>query len=137
MILTDQVFGKPDPAIGSDIDADASAVKGSTGQMNAVPAIGWLVNHTLLDGIDIVPRRIGRPGQADALTTIAIAREAFVANAGALTLAIGASVAEAAVVHIPAMEACTSGQGCIPGIGVESAISPILVYLVKEFLRQL
>lgn len=137
MASTDQVFGKPDPAVGRDINADASAVKGSAGQMNAMPAIRGLVNHTLLDGIDIVPGRIGRPGQADALATIAIACKAFVSDAGALALAIGAGMAEATVVHIPAMEACASGQRFIPGIGIQSTISPVLVYLVKEFLRQL
>jgi hypothetical protein len=57
--LTNQIFGEPDPAIGSDIDTNAHAVKHFAGQMDAMPAGGWLMDHAFLNLIDIGPGQTG------------------------------------------------------------------------------
>ncbi len=131
------ILGKPDPAIGGHVYADAEAVQGFAGQVNIVPA-GWsLGHHAFLHGVDMRPGRVGWPGQADALAAVGIAGETFVGYARALIFAVGAGMAEAAVVHVPAMQERARGQGRVPRVRVESQGCPVLVDLIKKFLRQL
>src|SRR6266851_8194010 len=107
------------------------------GQVDVVPAPGRLVNHAFLYGVDIGPGRSGWPGQSDAFAAIAVAREAFVGDARALVQAVRAGMAEAAVIHIPAMQTRPAGQRGVPGKRVESARGAVTVHLVEELLGQL
>src|SRR5579884_3184839 len=106
------------------------------GEMNAMPA-GWrFVNHALLHLINVRPGRVGRACQTDALAAVAES-EAFVGNASTLANAIRAGVAEAAVIHIPAMQARTSRQLCIPGERIQPSRCTVLVNQIEELLGEL
>jgi len=120
------VLGEPDPAVGGDVDADAYVVEGCAGEVDAVPACWGFVDHAFLDGIDAAPR--GRIGacKADAFTAVG-ELEAFVGDAGALIDAVWAGVTEAAVDHVPAMQACAGGECAIPDEGVESPDGAVMV----------
>jgi hypothetical protein len=129
--LADQVFGEPDPAIWVDVDADPGAMQGSAGQVDAVPAAGRLVNHAFLHRIDVGPGGSRWTGQPDAFAAIAIAREAFVSDAYALVKAIGAGMAEAAVMHVPAMQTRPVDQRLVPDERIEPARCPVAVHQIK------
>ena len=102
-LLAYHIFTEPDPSAGIDIDADADTMQGSAEKVDTVPASKRLVSHTFLHGINTAPG--GRIGscQADTFSAVAQASEAFIGNTLIRRAAIWASMAEAAVRHIPAM----------------------------------
>ena len=102
-----------------------------------MPASWPLVHHTLLYVVDAAPGcRIGS-GKTNILAAISKAGEAFIGDAGALIKSIGAGMAEAAVFHVPTVEARATGKGGIPGKWVKSTDCAIVIYQGKELLRQL
>ncbi len=124
---TYQILRKPDPTIWIDVDADTAAMQRGTGQMNIMPAGRPLVHHAFLHGVHVIPWRCGWPCQPDIFTAIRKARESLIGNAHALIFPIGAGVAEAAVIHVPAMQPRTSRQRNIPGERVESSDCAIMI----------
>ncbi len=99
---------------------------------------GWrFVDHAFLHRVDVDPGRIGWPCQANVFAAIGEACEPLVRDTGALVQAIGTGVAEAAVVHIPAVQARAPGQGGIPDKWIETAHGPVMVDQVKQLLCQL
>ena len=106
------------------------------GEMYAMPAGWWFVNHALLHLIDMCPGRVGRACQTDALAAVA-EREAFVGDAGTLTNAVRAGVAEAAVIHVPAMQARASRQLCVPRERIQPSRCAVLVNQIEELLGEL
>ncbi len=136
-ILAYHVFGEPDPASGIDDDADSYTVEGGAGQVNVVPAGRRFVPHTLLDIIHAAPGGGIRAGKSDIFAAIAITGETFVRDAHTLVFPIGASMAKAAVNHVPAMQACASCQCRVPDKWIETNGSPVLVDQLEELLRQL
>ena len=105
---TNHVLSEPNPAIGSNVDAYANPVEGRTGQVNAMPACWRLVDHAFLYSIDSVPRRWIGSREGDVLAAIAKARESLIGDTRALVEPIGAGMAEAAVNHIPTVQAGTA-----------------------------
>jgi hypothetical protein len=134
--LTYHVLGEPDPAIGIDINADADAVKRLAGQVDVVPAGRAFIHHAFLDGVYVCPGRVGRTGKTDAFTTIGEG-EAFSGDTYALAYPVGAGVAEAAVEHVPAMQARATGEGVVPDERIKAAYRSILVDLGKKLPGQL
>jgi len=125
--LANKVFGEPDVAIRVDIDADAHTLQSGAGQVDAMPAGGGLVDHRFLDLMDAIPRCWVGTGVGDIFATVRIAGEAFIGNALALGFPIGAGMAEAAMKHIPAVQACATGQGLTPGVGIEASCGSITI----------
>lgn len=132
-----QILSEPDIALRINVDADSDSVKGGAEKVDAVPA-GWrLVHHALLDIVHAGVRRGIWSGIANAFAAIAVTGEAFVRDALALRASIGAGMAEAAMVHIPAMQASPSGQSSVPGIWVQPACCPITVNKGEKLLGEL
>jgi hypothetical protein len=131
------ILGEPDPAPGIHKDSYADTVECGAGQVNEVPACWPLVHHTFLDALDTSPCRWIRSGKGDILATVCKAGEAFISDAGALIESIGASVAEAAVVHIPAVQSRASGKGRIPDKGVKATDCAVVIDQRKKLLSQL
>ncbi len=125
--LANHIFGKPDPAVGVYEDADADAVEGGAGEVNEVPAVGSLVHHAFLDVVDAAPRCGIGTRLCNVFAAVGVAREALVGDAHTLVFTVGAGVTEAAVGHVPAMEARATSQGCVPGERVETACCPVTV----------
>ncbi len=114
LTLAYHIFGEPDPAPGVDEKPDPYTLERPAGQVDAMPAARRLVYHALLYSMYAAPRcRIGS-GQANAFTAVGEIREALIGNARALISPIWTGVAEAAVIHVPAMQASSGGQGAIP-----------------------
>jgi hypothetical protein len=134
--LTYHILGEPDPAIGIDIHADADTVKRCAGQVDEVPASGTFIHHAFLDSVYVCPGRGGRTSKADTFTTIGEG-EAFSGDTYALVYSVGAGVAEAAVKHVPAVQARSSGEGIIPDERIKAAYSSVVVDLGEELLGQL
>ena len=107
------------------------------GQVNKMPACWSFVHHTFLDAIHAAPGCRIRPCKANVLATIREAGKAFIGNARALVKPVGTGMAEAAVYHIPTVQARPACQGGIPGEGVESADSAVVIDQRKKLLRQL
>jgi hypothetical protein len=131
------ILGEPDPAPGIHKDPYADTVERGAGQVNEVPACWSLVHHTFLDALDTSPcRRIGS-SKADILAAVCKAGETFISDAGTLIESIGASVAEAAVIHIPAVQSRASGKGRIPDKGVKATDCAVVIDQRKKLLSQL
>src|SRR6266700_473481 len=126
---THHIFGEPGPAVGSNIDANADLVQGGAEQVDPVPAANRLVSHAFLNGVDASPGcRVGSR-QADTFCAVPITGIAFISDALERRTAIRASMAKAAVIHVPAMEKCGVGVGTgvamwleIDGIGIEVGV---------------
>ena len=97
------------------------------GQVNIMPASWPLVHHTLLDIVNAAPGCRIRSGKTNILAAICKAGEAFIGDAGALVESVWAGMAEAAVYHVPTVEARASGKGGIPGEWVESTDCAIVI----------
>ena len=97
------------------------------GQVNIMPASWPLVHHTLLDIVNAAPGCWIGSGKTNILAAICKAGEAFVGDAGALVESVWAGMAEAAVYHVPTVEARASGKGGIPGEWVESTDCAIVI----------
>src|SRR5712691_7344612 len=104
--------------------------------MDVVPACWTFVHHALLHAVDTGPCR--RIGACEANIFAAIGKgEPFVGDARALVEPVGAGMAEAAVYHVPAMQARATGQGIIPDKWIESSHCPVVIDQSKKLLRQL
>ena len=136
-ILTYHVFGEPDPPSGIDDDADTYTVEGGTRQVDAVPTGGRLVPHALLDVIHAAPGSGIGAGQTDILAAISVTGETFVRDTHTLVFPIWAGMTEAAVNHVPAMQACAPGQRVIPDERIETNGCTVLVDQLEQLLRQL
>lgn len=79
-----------------------------------MPARWGLVDHALLYAVYSGPGCWVGACQANTLTAIGKTCETFVGDACALIKSIGAGMAETAVNHVPAMQACAAGEGVIP-----------------------
>ena len=127
LALTDQIFGEPYPAARVYDDADADTMQRGTRQVDAMPAGRRLIPHALLYGIDTAPGvRIGT-SQSNVFAAVGIARETLVRDAHTLVFAVGTGVAEAAVNHIPAMQARPARQRVVPHERIEADGGAILV----------
>lgn len=102
-----------------------------------MPASYRLVGHAFLNGSDASPGRWIGSRLADILPTITLAGKAFVGDALALRHPIGAGMAKAAVIHIPAMQKGTGGQGCAPGKGRKTAGCAVGIDQLEELLSDL
>ena len=134
---THHILSKPDPPVGSNIDPDADLVQRSTEQVDPVPSSKRLVSHAFLNGIDARPRRRIRSRHSDILPTVTIARKTFISDALVRRHTIRASMAKAAVIHVPAMEKCAINQGSVPGERRQTTGSPIMVDQLEELLAEL
>src|SRR5947209_20106493 len=107
------------------------------GQVNAMPACRRLINHTLLHRIDVAPGGIGWTRQPDALAAVRETRESLIRDARTLIFTGGTGMAEAAMLHIPAMQPRTRGQRVVPGERIQPAHRSIMIDQVEKLLRQL
>ena len=105
--------------------------------MDAVPAAERLVSHAFLNGVYAAPGCRIRSSQANILSAVAGAGKAFIGDALVLRHAIWAGMAEAAVIHIPAMEKRARGQGGVPGERRQATGGTILIDQLKELLGEL
>src|SRR5947209_17327006 len=87
-ILANHIFSKPDPTGRVYVNTNPNAVQSRTGQVNAVPAGGRLVNHTLLDTVNVGPGRVRWISQANILAAIGKASEALIGYTRALVFPI-------------------------------------------------
>lgn len=136
LTLTYHILGEPDPAVGIGVNADPDTVERCAGQVDVVPAGGAFIHHAFLDGVYMCPGRIGRTGKTDAFTTIGEG-EAFSGDAYALAYPIGAGVTEAAVEHVPAVQARASCEGVVPGERIKVAHGSVVVDQGEKLLSQL
>ena len=132
-----QILSEPDPARRIDIDAHTDPVERSTGQVDAMPACWRLIDHTLLHEIDVLPLRWVWPRKANALAAVRIANEAFISDTLALCAPVGAGMAEATVIHVPAMQARSPCQRIVPGKWVKTSNGPVMIDQSKELLGEL
>ncbi|SRR6266487_5100800 len=134
---THHIFGEPGPAVGSNIDANADLVQGGAEQVDPVPAANRLVSHAFLNGVDASPGcRVGSR-QADTFCAVPITGIAFISDALERRTAIRASMAKAAVIHVPAMEKCARSQGRVPGERWQTTGGPLMVDQLEELLGEL
>lgn len=112
-------------------------MQGGTEQVDTVPASQRLVSHAFLHSIDASPGSGIWPRQADILSTVAIVGKAFIGDALVWRHAVGAGVAEATVIHIPAMQQRARSQRGVPGEWRQTAGGPIIVDQLEELLREL
>ena len=102
-LLAYHVFSKPDPAAGIDIDTDADTMQGGAEQVDTVPASQRLVSHAFLNGGYTGPGGRIWSCLAYILSAVAQASKTFIGDALVLRTPIRAGMAEAAVLHVPAM----------------------------------
>ncbi len=134
---THHIFGEPGPAVGCNIDANADLVQSGAVQVDPVPASNRLVSHAFLNGVDASPgSRVGSR-QADTFCAVAITGIAFISDSLEWRTAIRASMAKAAVIHVPAMEKCARSQGGVPGERWQTTGSPLTVDKLEELLGEL
>jgi hypothetical protein len=112
-------------------------MEGGTGQVDAMPACGRLVNHAFLYIVHAAPGCWIWSGLGNTFSTVGEACKTFVGNAGALIQPIRASVAEAAVNHVPTVQARSSSKCVIPDKWVETSYSPIMINQGEKLLGQL
>src|SRR5579875_84976 len=105
--------------------------------MDVVPAGGRLVRHALLNFVHTQPGSRERPGVADVFSAVGEAGEALGSDAITLWDTIGSGMAEAAVEHVPAMEARAPGQCRIPDIRVEASSGPVAINLREQLSGKL
>lgn len=136
-LLAYHIFTEPDPSAGIDIDADADTMQSSAEKVDTVPASKRLVSHTLLHGINTTPG--GRIGacQADTFSAVAQASEAFIGNALIRRAAIRASVTEAAMRHVPAMQKRARGQDVVPDERRKPTGGTFVIDQLEELLSEL
>lgn len=132
--LADHVLCKPDVPIGINIDANADVVQRLAKEMDAMPACWRLIDHRLLDLSGSFPGSGEGTGIANVFAAICVASEPLCGNAVALLLAIGAGMAETAMIHIPAVQACASRERPVPLERIEAACRPIAVNLREQLL---
>jgi hypothetical protein len=106
--LANHVLCKPDVSIGINIDADANVVQRLAKEVDAMPARRRFVDHRLLDLSGSFPGCGEGTGVANVFATIRITGKPFCGDAITLLCPIRAGMAEAAMVHIPAMQASAS-----------------------------
>jgi hypothetical protein len=97
-----------------------------TGQVDAMPACWRLVYHALLYSIDTRPWARVWSCEANVLATIRKLKT-FISNADALIQPIWTGVAETAMNHVPAMQACASGKRIVPDKWIKAPNSAVLV----------
>ena len=134
---THHIFGEPGPAVGSDIDANADLVEGGAEQVDPVPATKRLVSHAFLNGVDASPGCRIRSRHSDILPTVTIARKTFISDTLVRRTTIRASMAKAAVIHVPAMEQCAIGQSSVPCKRRQATGGSIMVDQLEELLAEL
>ena len=135
--LAYHIFSEPNPSVGIDIDTNADTMQGRAEKVDTVPASQRLVSHTLLHGIHISPRRRGWPCQADTFSAVAQAGETLIGDALIRRAAIRAGVAEATVLHVPAMQKRTGGQDVVPGERREPTGGTFVIDQLEELLGKL
>ena len=101
--LTYHIFGEPDRAARVDIDTDADTIQGGAEQVDTVPASQRLMSHAFLNGGHTGPGGRIWSCLADILSAVAQAGKTFIGDALVLGTPIRAGMAEAAVLHVPAM----------------------------------
>jgi hypothetical protein len=106
-------------------------------KVDTVPAAERLVSHAFLNGGYSTPGRRIRPCLTDIFSAVAQAGEAFIGDALVRRTTIRASVAEAAVRHVPAMQKCARGQGSVPGERRQTTDGTIPIYQLEELLAEL
>ena len=130
--LANHIFGEPDRAAGIDIDADADTMQGRAEQVDTVPVFQRFVSHAFLNGIHTGPGGWIWSCLADILSAVAQTGKAFVGDALVLGTPIGAGMAEATVLHVPAMEQCAGGQCGVPGERRQTTGGTIMVDQLEE-----
>ena len=130
--LAYHLFGEPDPAIGIDIDADADTMQGGAEQVDTVPASQRLVSHAFLNGGYTSPGGWIWSCLADILSAVTQTGKAFIGDALVLRTPIRAGMAEATMLHVPAMEQCTGGQGGVPGERRQATGGTIMIDQLEE-----
>jgi hypothetical protein len=134
---THHIFGEPGPAVGGDVDADADLVQGGAEQVDAVPTGYRLVSHAFLNAVDASPGCRIWSRQADTLCAVAITGVAFIGDALEGSTAVRTGVVKAAVIHIPAVEKCAIGEGCVPGEWGQAAGGPLAIDQLEKLLGKL
>ena len=135
--LARHIFSEPGPAVRIDVDADADVVQGCAEEVDAVPATQRFTSHAFLNGVDIRPGGIGWPGAANIFAAVTVIGKAFIGDALAGRTAVGTVVAEAAVVHVPAMQERARSQGGVPGERGQAAGGAVAIDQLEELLGEL
>ena len=134
-VLADHILRKPDISIWINVGANADAVQRLAEKMYAMPARRRLIDHRLLDLCCPFPGSGEGTGVADVFAAICIPGKSLCGDAITLLHPIRAGMAEAAMVHIPAMQACASRKRSVPLKRIEAAGCPIAVNLREQLLR--
>ncbi len=106
-------------------------------EVDAVPAIRGFVGHAFLYGVDSRPGSRVWPGLADVLAAVIQAGEALIGDALVLRHTIGTGVAEAAVIHVPAVQQRAGCQGVIPGERGQATGGTITIDQLEELPGEL
>ena len=112
-------------------------MQGRAEKVNTVPASEGLVSHAFLNGGYAAPGCRIRSCLTDIFSAVAQAGEAFIGNALIRRTTIRASVAEAAMRHVPAMQKCARGQGSVPGERRQTTGGMIAIDQLEELLAEL
>src|SRR6266699_3661125 len=102
-------------------------MQGRAEQVDTVPTSQRLMSHAFLNGGHTGPGGRIRSCLADILSAVAQASKTFIGDALVLGTPIRAGMAEAAVLHIPAMQQCAGCQGSVPGERRQATGGPIMV----------
>src|SRR5712692_2508666 len=130
-MLTYQILGEPHPAMRVDVEADPDAMQCFARQMNVMPSRWSLIHHAFLYRVDIGPGGIGWSCQTNVFAAIGEACETLVSDALVLCPSIGTGVAEATMVHVPAVQARAASQRRVPDKYRESTHCPVMVHQGK------
>ncbi len=133
--LADHILCKPDVSIGINVDANSDMVQRLAEKMNAMPASRRLIDHRLLDFRGPFPGGREGTGVADVFAAICIPGKPLCCDTITLLLPIGAGMAETAMVHIPAMQACASREHSVPLKRIEAAGCSIAINPGEQLLR--
>ncbi len=136
-LLADHVFGEPYPTIGVNVDANTDTVQGRTEQVDAVPTIWWLVGHAFLDGVHPGPGGWIWAGLGDILAAVIQVGKTLVGDALVLRHPIGAGMAEATVIHIPAVQERARCQCTVPGERRQTTGGAVAIDQLEKLLSEL
>src|SRR5450631_3914315 len=100
-----------------------------------MPARGRLVDHPLLNFVDAFPGSGKRSCICNIFSAIAHSGETLGDNTRTLWPTIGTGMTETAVVHIPTVQPCSTGQRLVPGIRIEPTSRTVAINQGKKPLR--
>src|SRR5712692_6875742 len=111
-----------------DRDANSDAMQCFARQMNGMPSRWSLIHHAFLYCVDSGPGEIRWSCQTNVFAAIGEACETLVSDALVLCPSIGTGVAEATMVHVPAVQARAASQRRVPAKYRESTHCSVKVH---------